>query len=293
MMDVLREDVRNDLPKLKEIDDEQQALYARFLDVQWEYVKPKAPSAGSSAPPGQWWKKVAKMKGGVGATLSDHWVKELSCIVSWAFESLSICRKVNDACIGRMETPEAFLEALPKHAKQLAMGDAMRKALEKGEKAQSELYSLDGVFAILQKDGIEPSDKLNLREVLSTLEKAALVWERKEKDDEEGHHHHLLPVGHSHHHHAEKAANARQVIKAVRQAQPGLGQTQLETAKLANNRDVGAAVLEAYSRVLESRLAGMRDLAEEILTASGYVYGGKGGLSGGRKPKRPKTYDAW
>ena len=85
------------------------------------------------------WDRKEQVKGGVGATLSDHWVKELSCIVSWAFESLSICRKVNDACIGRMETPEAVLEALPKHAKQLAMGDAMRKALEKGEKAQSEL----------------------------------------------------------------------------------------------------------------------------------------------------------
>ena len=56
-----------------------------------------------------------------------------------------------------------------------AVAAAKRKALEKGEKAQSELYSLDGVFAILQKDGIEPSDKLNLMEVLSTLEKAALA----------------------------------------------------------------------------------------------------------------------
>ena len=38
-------------------------------------------------------------------------------------------------------------------------------------------------------------------------------------------------------HGAEKAANARRGIATVRTAQPGIGQTNLETAKLANNRD--------------------------------------------------------
>ena len=53
----------------------------------------------------------------------------------------------------------------------------------------------------------------------------------------------------------------------MRSAFPGLGQTPLETAKLAYNRDVGAAVLEAYSRVLESRVAVMREQVVEVLQA--------------------------
>ena len=52
---------------------------------------------------------------------------------------------------------------------------------------------------------------------------------------------------------------------------PGLGQTPLESAKLAANRDVGTAVLEAYSRVLESRVATMKQMAEEVLAVGGQL----------------------
>jgi len=55
------------------------------------------------------------------------------------------------------------------------------------------------------------------------------------------------------------------VIATIREARPGLGQTQLETSKLASNRDVGLAVLEALSRVLESRVALMAQIIEAVL----------------------------
>ena len=96
-------------------------------------------------------------------------------------------------------------------------------------------------------------------QVLSALERAALVWERHERAHHDDYHINLgFGGGLSD---LDKAANARRVVRTVRVCLPGLGQTQLETAKLANNRDVGAAVLEAFSRVLESRIAGMKDLA--------------------------------
>ena len=47
--DVVREDVRVELPILIKCDDEQQALYARFLDVEWHYVKPTAKEAADEA----------------------------------------------------------------------------------------------------------------------------------------------------------------------------------------------------------------------------------------------------
>ena len=56
------------------------------------------------------------------------------------------------------------------------------------------------------------------------------------------------------------AQKPRAVIEAVKEKLPGLGQTQLEQEKMANNRDVGSAVLEAFSRVLESRASTVRDM---------------------------------
>ena len=161
MKDVLREDVRQQLPQLRACDDAQQALYARFIDVEWEYAKPKPPAGGAGeSATAKWWKKVAVMKGGDRTTLSEHWEKELSFVVAWAASQLAMCRQVNDACLERMETPEAFIEALPKHAKALPLGDALRRALEKAKKDASELGHAESVFGILAKDGIDADDKL-------------------------------------------------------------------------------------------------------------------------------------
>ena len=227
MQDVLRQDVRTHLPRLREVDDEQQALYARFFDVEWQYVKPTPPAAGE-APAQKWWRKVPAIKAASG-TLSERAAREVACMVTWCSAKVAVCRRVNDECIQGMVTPADFLEALPKHAKTLQIGDAMRRALEKssGSAAKGSLHELayvEGVFGVLTKDGVDRTDKLKLMEVLSHLEKAALIWDRKAEKDSK------LKKD------SEKAGNARRVISSVRSAMPGLGQTPLETAKLANNR---------------------------------------------------------
>ena len=115
---------------------------------------------------------------------------------------------------------------------------------------------VDRVLEILAKDGVACDDKMALLEALGAIEKAVLIWERKSD--------------------GQKAASARTMIAAVRSAMPDLGQTPLETAKLASNRDVGAAVLEALSRVLESRVATMARMIEEVLAVGTVADGGSG-----------------
>jgi hypothetical protein len=265
MMDVVREDVRVHLPKLRACDEQQQALYGRFVDVEWEYAKPTPPAASGGeagvaagcaaggAAELKWWKKVAAMRES-GARLSAQWANELASMVAWAAANVEMCRRVNDESLAFMPVPESYIESLPKHAKSLPLGEHLRRVLERTSSPPSELGYVEGVFALLAKDGVADDDKLALSQLLSALERAALVWERKAE---------RRPGGNA------KAANARKVIAAVRARQPGLGQTSLERAKLADNRDVGSAVLEAYSRVLESRLVCMRELAEEVIRVGG------------------------
>ena len=52
---------------------------------------------------------------------------------------------------------------------------------------------------------------------------------------------------------------------------------------MQHNRDVGSAVLEAYSRVLEQRLASLRDMSLQVLVAAGRA---PAGLSGVLKDSR-------
>ena len=108
MHDVLREDIREYLPRLKQSDERGIALFPRFADVEWVYRKPAAPSG---ADPGKWWRKVAAMPD--GKKLSSRWAAELSCMVAWAAEQLEMCREVNDASLKYETLYETFFVATP------------------------------------------------------------------------------------------------------------------------------------------------------------------------------------
>lgn len=117
MMDTLREDVRTDLPHIRSADDQQQALFARFQDVEWTYVKPPAPAAGGATDPSvKWWRKVPQLKDPGGA-LSERWENELAYVVAWCTAKLLLMRQINDRCLDRMGLPAGFIDSLPKHAK--------------------------------------------------------------------------------------------------------------------------------------------------------------------------------
>ena len=75
-------------------------------------------------------RKVPALKE-AGGSLSNKWAVELASIVAWCTSKLVVLRGVNDRCLERMEVPAEFTESLPKHAKALNIGDALRKALEK------------------------------------------------------------------------------------------------------------------------------------------------------------------
>lgn len=177
MKDVLREDVRHHLPTLCAIDNEQQVLYARFIDVDWEYIKPL--EVRGMAGGGKWWKKVVRIIGGDSAALSEHWRNELSLIIQWASDGLGRCRRINDASLEMMETPEAYLDALPKHAKALPLGESLRKAVERQAKNEdgvaSTLDTADNVFDLLAKDGIEAANKLSMVEVRAPFSASPLI----------------------------------------------------------------------------------------------------------------------
>jgi len=243
MRDTLRDDIRTKLPMLIEIDDRMQALFVRFVDATWIYRKPTAEEQAASGD-AKWWRKVPAMP--EGTELSQRWISELGCVVVWATGQLRTCRDINDASIERMTVPEAYITKLPKNARDV-ISDSMRRLLSKDKEFDA--------MAVLRTEGVVVEDKLQLMEAINNLEKAAMVWERKA---EKGHNKKDIV-----------ATNCKKLIGAVKRECAELVQSELEQAKMQANRDVGSAVLEAYSRVLESRVAGLRDMAMQVLQAAG------------------------
>ena len=227
-----------------------QALFTRFVDLPWEYRKLTAEEQTTTAD-GKWWKKVPKMTKG---SLPTKWARELACIAAFCGRELAQCRVVNDEAIGRMAVPDDYLASLPKNAGDVSgkgAMDGMSKALKKDK--------LDP-FALLAAEGVDRSDKIALMEAMNNLEKMALIWEGKMEAKGKKGGGGKKDMG---------TINARKVVSAIKSAYPGMGQTALEQTKMQQNRDVGSSVLEAYSRVLESRLSVLKDMALEVLAADG------------------------
>ncbi|KAJ7122483.1 hypothetical protein O6H91_Y563400 [Diphasiastrum complanatum] len=139
----------------------------------------------------------------------------------------------------------------------------------------SEQFSADGLLAQL-----DLSTLYNTLEVANRLESAILVWHRKVEKKNLGYPRDSKStaklswgkmkdlVGD-----ADKGIllveNAESVLLSLRQRFPGLPQTVLDMNKIQYNQDVGQAILESYSRVLESLAFNIISRIEEIIFVDG------------------------
>ena len=158
-------------------------------------------------------------------------------------------RDINSAVLSGIEVPASFRASLPANAKPVLGGDLHREMLHS--------RSCD-IQAFVARHGVTPE---NVCAVLSKLEKANIIWRNKNTSD-------------------VKAVNAQLYVSQLRQAFPGAGQTELEKAKIGANKDVGCAVLEAYSRCLESRAASILSRIEDVIKADNQAKIAAGGALG-------------
>ena len=175
---------------------------------------------------------------------------------------------VNDACLKAMPTPPAFVEGLPKKAKDL-IDAGTRRALKDGAPPAE-------VIREIEDSGTDLSDTHTLLRTLNQLEQVEQLWHRKAAsstwpavpglfrfagaDDERG----VRKQQRS----AEAARATGRLVDALKVGAPGLAQTELEKAKISQNRDVGLAGLEALSRVLESRAHALLGMVADLLVVA-------------------------
>jgi len=68
-----------------------------------------------------------------------------------------------------------------------------------------------------------------------------------------------------------------------------MGQTELETSKIQNNKDVGLSCLESYSRVLEGRASSIFQRIQDVLDTNIKISRKRGIVIPNLMP-RPNTY---
>lgn len=254
----LREDIAKHLPALERCDRSVRKTMRSFgaLSGHVRYVERETASSGS-AKGGRgrrrWWVKVPVVDHG---GLNNDVLKIVEEAEQEMRSVFKICHEINVEVVKTIPVPISFVEGLPKHARSL-----IHKELKEG-------LTTWGMFKVsdYMKDR-KMWDKESAKEITSSLEKVALIWEARTSNksflsrtfDIRGERFHQAMTA------FRRCQNA---IRDLRREWPTMQHTELDMAKIQHNEDIGLAGLESYSRALESRAYRLLTRIRELLEAN-------------------------
>ncbi|XP_031503552.1 rop guanine nucleotide exchange factor 3-like isoform X2 [Nymphaea colorata] len=254
----LRSDVRMNLPALQKLDNMLLGILDSFGNTEFWYVDQgslpsDADNFGQMTPrqDEKWWLPTPRVP---PRGLSDKSRKHLLQKRDSASQILKAAVANNSSILAEMEVPESYMETLPKTGK-ATLGETLYKHITSPE----HFYPEDVL------DCLDLSTEYNALDIADKVEASIYVWTRKGV------------LAHSKSSWDLVTADggkmdmltdrAKSLLLCLKQRCPGLSQTSLDTAKIQYNKDVGQAVLESYSRVLEGLAYNVVSLIDDVLRA--------------------------
>ncbi|KAG2539499.1 hypothetical protein PVAP13_9NG479200 [Panicum virgatum] len=166
---------------------------------------------------------------------------------------------INSGVLSDMEVPESFMAVLPKVSGRASVGDSVYRVMLGADKF-SPGFLLDTLDISSEHDALAMAD---------WVEAAMYVWQRKASGS-----HGKLPwskvkelAADDDDKNVTLASRAESLLLCLKHQFPGLSQTTLDTSKIQFNKDVGQAILESYSRVLESLAFNIVSWIDDVLFA--------------------------
>ncbi|XP_054790698.1 rop guanine nucleotide exchange factor 1 [Prosopis cineraria] len=265
MVPRVRPDIHLNLPALKKLDSMLLGILDGFRDSEFYYVDrgvivdldvaPETetnmfPLSASSGRPSiwqeeKWWLPFPKVP---QHGLSQDMRKRLQQSRECTHQILKAALAINSTVLSEMKIPHIYLDNLPKSGRAL-VGDIIYNFL------CADKFSSECVL-----DYLGLSSEYSTLEIANRMEASMHIWRQKHIKG------HVIRrkgrksswsgkvkgmVSHTKKHKL-LAQRAETLLQNLRQKFPGLPQTALDMSKIQNNKDVGQAILESYSRVMES-----------------------------------------
>ncbi|XP_011094931.1 rop guanine nucleotide exchange factor 7 [Sesamum indicum] len=251
-----RSDLYMNLPALRKLDNMILEILESFKGSEFWYVDKGILSLEadeSSAYPrplsrqeDKWWLPVPRVPTG---GISEDARKMLQHKRDCTNQILKAAVAINNTALAEMDVPDSYLEALPKNGK-ASLGDLIHRYIN------SDQFSPECLL-----DCLDLSSEHHALEIANRVEAAIYMWRRKTNSK---------PLHSTHRSNSKSswemvkdlvsdadkrellADRAESLLLCLKQRFPGLPQTTLDMSKIQCNKDVGKAILESYSRVLES-----------------------------------------
>ncbi|KAL3655513.1 hypothetical protein CASFOL_001299 [Castilleja foliolosa] len=197
----------------------------------------------------KWWIPIPKVPVNGLSEGTRKWLQYQKDSVN---QVLKAAMAINAQVLSEMEIPETYIEALPKNGR-ASLGDIMYKNIT-DEYFDPEYFlsnvDLSSEHKIVDlKNRIEASvviwkRKMNAKDTKSSWSSAVSMEKREIFED-----------------------RAETILLILKHRFPGLPQSDLDISKIQCNRDVGHAILESYSRIIESLAFTVLSRIEDVMHA--------------------------
>jgi len=245
----LRRDILMNIPALKKLDAMLLGYLDNFKDEQefWYVSKDANESEKGDAPRDgeKWWIPTVRVPAEGLSDQSRRWLQHQKDLVG---QVLKAAMAMNADVLAEMEIPEEYIESLPKNGRS-SLGDSIYRSITDEHFDPNELLN-----------SVDLSTEHKIVDLKDRIEASVVIWQRKLCNKLS------WGPGVSLEKREQFEERAETVLLILNKKFPGTAQSSLEISKIQYNKDVGFAILESYSRALES-LAFALSRIEDVLYA--------------------------
>ncbi|KAJ9692359.1 hypothetical protein PVL29_011422 [Vitis rotundifolia] len=240
-------DLLMNIPALRKLDAMLIDTLENFKDQnEFYYV---SGDAKDSSRGDKWWLPSAKVPPNGLSEVTRKWLQFQKDSVN---QVLKAAMAINAQILSEMEIPENYIESLPKNGR-ASLGDSIYKSITVDHFDPGQFLST-----------MDLSSDRKILDLKNRIEASIVIWKRKmhNKDGKSGW---ASAVSLEKRELFEERAET--ILLIIKQRYPGLDQSQLDINKIQFNRDVGHAILESYSRILETLAFTVLSRIEDVLYA--------------------------
>ncbi|XP_015867684.3 rop guanine nucleotide exchange factor 12 [Ziziphus jujuba] len=248
-----RTDLHMNIPALRKLDAMLIDCLDNFKDQnEFYYVSrddPDADKGKTKRKDDKWWLPTPKVPPN---GLSENSRKFLQYQKDCVNQVLKAAMAINAQTLSEMEIPENYIESLPKNGR-ASLGDSVYRSIT------VEYFDPDQFLSTM-----DLSSEHKILDLKNRIEASIVIWKRK-MNQKDGKSAWGSAVSLEKRELFEERAET--ILLILKQRFPGIPQSSLDISKIQYNRDVGHAVLESYSRILESLAFTVTSRIEDVLYA--------------------------
>ncbi|KAG0463916.1 hypothetical protein HPP92_019985 [Vanilla planifolia] len=247
-----RKDLLMNIPALRKLD----AMLLGYLDNfkdqnEFWYVKgdeDESENGNGQRNEDKWWLPTVRVPPNGLSEVSRKWLEFQKESVN---QVLKAAMAINAQVLMEMEIPEAYIDSLPKNGR-ASLGDSLYRSIT------VEYFDPEHFLSSL-----DLSTEHKVLDLKNRIEASVVIWKRKmhNKDSKS------WGPGISLEKREQFEERAETILQLVRHRFPGIPQSGLDISKIQYNKDVGQAVLESYSRILETLAYTVMSMIEDVIYA--------------------------